>query len=115
MAIEPSVRGGDGRAVPPAELGADLVYRLGTLRTAGAWIDSEGRPVVAVTDAAAAADVVRAGARAKVVRYSMRRLRSAAESLSKAPRVPGTAWAVDYAANKVQVQADSTVSGTDWW
>lgn len=28
--------------------------------------------------------------------------------------MPGTAWAVDYASNRIVVHADSTVSATDW-
>ncbi|MFD9502506.1 S1 family peptidase [Streptomyces sp. NPDC060035] len=115
VASEPSAPadGGGGTALPP-ELGASLVSRLGTSRTAGSWIGSDGRPVVAVTDAEAAAEVGRAGARAKVVRHSMRRLRSATDALSGAPRVPGTAWAVDYSSNRIVVHADSTVSAADW-
>ncbi|MGX1885886.1 S1 family peptidase [Streptomyces sp. NPDC055287] len=115
MASEPSVPGGDENgAVQPGELGASLVSRLGTSRTAGTWIGSDGRPVVAVTDADAAAEVGRAGARAKVVRHSMRQLRSATDALRDAPRVPGTAWVVDYGTNEVVVHADSTVSAGDW-
>lgn len=95
-------------------LGARLVSQLGTSRTAGSWIGSDGRQVVAVTDPGAAAEVKRAGARAEVVRHSMSQLRSATETLREAPRVPGTAWAVDYATNTVVVHADSTVSAADW-
>ncbi|MER5180529.1 S1 family peptidase [Streptomyces sp. NPDC002896] len=98
----------------PSALGTRMVSRLGTSRTAGSWIGSDGRPVVAVTDTEAADEVRRAGARAKVVAHSMDRLRSATETLSAAPRVPGTAWALDYASNKVVVHADSTVSAAGW-
>ena len=107
-------RGGPGSTSENNGLGARLVSELGMSRTAGSWIGDDGRQVVAVTDAEAAAEVERAGARAKVVRHSMSRLRSATQTLSEAPRVPGTAWAVDYASNKVVVQADSTVSAADW-
>ncbi|MEU6807939.1 S1 family peptidase [Streptomyces sp. NPDC046831] len=107
-------------AVPPASArtlagpGADLVTRLGASRTAGSWIGSDGRPVVAVTDAGAAAEVRRAGAEAKVVRHSMDELQSATGALRAAPRVAGTAWAVDYRTNQVVVQGDSTVSAANW-
>ncbi|MGW3805015.1 alpha-lytic protease prodomain-containing protein, partial [Streptomyces clavifer] len=37
------------------------------------------------------------GSGSGVGRHSMRRLRSATQDLGRAPRVPGTAWAVDYA------------------
>ncbi|MER6028923.1 S1 family peptidase [Streptomyces sp. NPDC001851] len=97
-----------------ADPGAALVARLGTARTAGNWIGADGRPVVAVTDEAAAREVRRAGAAAKVVSHSMDELRSATAALRAAPRVAGTAWAVDYRTNRVVVRADSTVSAGDW-
>ncbi|OYP13600.1 MULTISPECIES: S1 family peptidase [unclassified Streptomyces] len=94
--------------------GATLVARLGPARTAGNWIGADGRPVVAVTDEAAARAVRRAGARPKVVSHSMDELKSATATLRSAPRVPGTAWAVDYRTNRVVVRADRTVSAGDW-
>ncbi|MFG2679808.1 S1 family peptidase [Streptomyces sp. NPDC048392] len=94
--------------------GADLVARLGTDRTAGHWVGPDGRPVVAVTDERAAEAVRRAGAEVKTVRHSMSELRSAASTLRSAPRVPGTAWALDYRSNRVVVRGDRTVSGSDW-
>ncbi|WP_031170051.1 S1 family peptidase [Streptomyces durhamensis] len=97
-----------------ADTGAALVARLGTARTAGNWIGADGRTVVAVTDDAAAREVRRAGAEAKVVSHSMNELRSATAALRAAPRVAGTAWAVDYRTNRVVVRADSTVSAGDW-
>ncbi|KAB1990553.1 S1 family peptidase [Streptomyces triticiradicis] len=116
MASEPSdaSRTTASSAQTAADTGAGLVSRLGTSRTAGNWIAADGRPVVAVTDADAADAVKRAGARPKVVTHSMQDLKSATQELSSAPRVPGTAWAVDYRNNEVVVQADSTVSATDW-
>lgn len=111
----------DASAAPPRTLartasgaGADLVGRLGADRTAGHWVDSDGRPVVAVTDEPTAEAVRRAGATAKRVRHSMSELRSAASTLRAAPRVPGTAWALDYRSNEVVVRGDRTVSGSDW-
>ncbi|MYS76786.1 trypsin-like serine protease, partial [Streptomyces sp. SID5926] len=101
-------------AETPSGAGADLVSRLGTDRTAGHWVDSDGRPVVAVTDERAAEAVRRAGATAKRVRHSMSELRSAASTLGSAPRVAGTAWAPDYRSNEVVVRGDRTVSGSDW-
>ncbi|MEU2060440.1 S1 family peptidase [Streptomyces sp. NPDC013455] len=94
--------------------GAAVVARLGPARTAGSWIGADGKPVVAVTDEAAARAVRRTGATAKVVRHSMDELRSATATLGSAPRVPGTAWAVDYRTNRVVVRADRTVSSGDW-
>ncbi|WP_318199917.1 S1 family peptidase [Streptomyces sp. SCL15-4] len=98
----------------PGDTAAALVARLGTARTAGSWTGADGRAVVAVTDGAAARAVRRAGAGAKTVAHSMDELKSATASLRSAPRVPGTAWAVDYRANRVVVRADRTVSAADW-
>ncbi|MFF8833191.1 S1 family peptidase [Streptomyces sp. NPDC015131] len=103
-----------GRAASPAGAVAGLVERLGTSRTAGSWIGADGRPVVAVTDDATADEVRRAGARAEVKRHSMSDLRSARRTLEEAPRVPGTAWVMDYASNQVKVYADRSVSAADW-
>ncbi|AQS66049.1 S1 family peptidase [Streptomyces pactum] len=94
--------------------GAGLVSRLGTSRTAGHWVGSDGRPVVAVTDESTAGEVRRAGAEAKLVRHSMSELKSAASTLRSAPRVAGTAWALDYRSNEVVVRGDSTVTESDW-
>ncbi|MEU5096426.1 S1 family peptidase [Streptomyces sp. NPDC020996] len=94
--------------------GAALVAELGASRTAGTWIGADGRPVVAVTDKAAAARVERAGATATMVRHSMNELKSATATLRSAPRVAGTAWVLDYRSNRVVVRADSTVSAGDW-
>ncbi|MFE9097337.1 S1 family peptidase [Streptomyces sp. NPDC007264] len=94
--------------------GSTLVSRLGASRTAGSWLGPDGKPVVAVTDRAAAAQVTAAGARPKTVRHSLEQLKAATKSLSSAPRVAGTAWVVDYRTNQVVVEGDSTVSASDW-
>ncbi|WP_395574829.1 S1 family peptidase [Streptomyces sp. BK79] len=94
--------------------GAALVSRLGASRTAGHWIGADGRPVVAVTDEAGADEVRRAGAAARFVRHSLSELESATATLRAAPRVPGTAWSLDYRSNEVVVRGDSTVSRADW-
>lgn len=113
--------GGSGDRVTSAQgvggaagLGASLVSELGGSHTAGSWVGSDGQAVVAVTDTGTAAEVRRAGAKAKVVPYSMRQLHAAAQTLAAAPRVTGTAWSVDPSTNKVVVLADSTVSADDW-
>ncbi|KOG42589.1 S1 family peptidase [Streptomyces resistomycificus] len=116
VASEPS----EASAVPrtyaeqSADTGTGLVSRLGDSRTAGTWIDAKGRPVVAVTDQDAAAEVERAGAVAKVVSHSMNELKSATSTLRSAPRVAGTAWAMDYQTNEIVVRGDTTVSAADW-
>ncbi|MFF7140308.1 S1 family peptidase [Streptomyces sp. SID2888] len=116
LASEPSGgrASGDTSARAASRTAADLVSKLGTARTAGSWIADDGTPMVAVTDRAAADRVTAAGARAAMVHNSMDRLKSATADLSSAPRVAGTAWALDYAANEVVVRADRTVSASDW-
>ncbi|MFC3572257.1 S1 family peptidase [Streptomyces yaanensis] len=116
LASEPSTAqmSGGTTAQTASRTGSTLVSRIGTSRTAGSWVASDGKPVVAVTDKAAAAEVTAAGARAKMVRHSMDQLKSATKALSSAPKVAGTAWSVDYRTNQVVVQADSTVSASDW-
>ncbi|NBM15691.1 S1 family peptidase [Streptomyces sp. GC420] len=115
VAGEPAAGGaGTDDTSRAAELTGGLVSRLGATRTAGSWIGADGRPVVAVTDEEAAAAVREEGARAKVVRYSLRELREATRTLRESPRVTGTAWSVDYSSNKVVVRADRTVSAEEW-
>ncbi|MEU3549079.1 S1 family peptidase [Streptomyces longwoodensis] len=115
MAGEPGGHGAQrGAARTLSATGADLVGRLGAARTAGSWVGDDGRTVVAVTDAGAAEEVRRAGAEAKVVGHSLNELKSAASALRSAPRVAGTAWALDYRTNRVVVRGDSTVSAMDW-
>ncbi|MFE6334608.1 S1 family peptidase [Streptomyces sp. NPDC057798] len=109
---DPSARGATVRSA--GDTAAALVERLGTSRTAGSWIGADGRPVVAVTDEEAAAEVRRAGGRPKTVSHSMNELKSATHTLGSAPRVPGTAWALDYRSNQVVVRGDRTVSSGDW-
>ncbi|MGW1162209.1 S1 family peptidase [Streptomyces sp. NPDC002519] len=116
LASEPSGAQAPGGASTQSapRAGAALVARLGTARTAGTWIADDGTSVVAVTDSAAAVEVTAAGARPKMVRHSMDQLKSATGSLSSAPKVAGTAWALDYRTNEVVVEADSSVSASDW-
>lgn len=101
-------------AASAADTGGDLVAQLGASRTAGSWIGADGKPVVAVTDEEAAAEVRKAGAEAKMVDHSMDELKSATSTLRSAPRVAGTAWVMDYRSNQVVVRGDSTVSAADW-
>ncbi|MEU9338828.1 S1 family peptidase [Streptomyces sp. NPDC048290] len=103
-----------GAAGTVADTGTALVDRLGAARTAGTWLGADGRPVVAVTDTDAADEVRRSGAEPRRVERSLSDLRAATAALGEAPRVAGTAWAVDYRANEVVVRGDRTVSRADW-
>ncbi|MEU7527222.1 S1 family peptidase [Saccharothrix sp. NPDC042600] len=89
----------------PADLAA-VTSSLGPDRTAGAHLDA-GRLVVNVTDHAAAAAVRAAGGQARLVTRSARHLERVRAALDAA--TPGTALALDPAANQVVVTADDSV------
>ncbi|WP_157430669.1 S1 family peptidase [Actinomadura macra] len=95
-----------------AALAAKLADRLGR-RTAGAYLDSAGRPVVTVTNTRDAAMVRAAGAVAKATRTSPATLNRITTTLARTTRgIPGTAFAVDPATSKVTVWTDESVTGT---
>ncbi|HTZ42867.1 MAG TPA: S1 family peptidase, partial [Jatrophihabitans sp.] len=97
------------KAATPAAATA-LAAQLGT-HSAGAYVDSAGRPVVTVTDSAAAAQARAIGATPKLVTYNAAALAGVTSSLDRTARIPGTAWAVDPATDQVVVTVDSTVTG----
>jgi streptogrisin D len=98
-------------APDPAALATTLTQRLGT-HTAGAYLDRGTRKlVVTVTDSAAAQSVRAAGAMPKTVARSGANLAQATATLGRSARIPGTAWAVDPAANQVLVSVDDSVTG----
>ncbi len=78
---------------------------------AGTYVDTNGKMVVAVTDAAAAQQVRSAGAVAKVVKYSATQLTAATGELQQSASIPGTAWAVEPTTNQAVVTVDGTVTG----
>ncbi|WP_256966754.1 S1 family peptidase [Streptomyces caniscabiei] len=55
-----------------------------------------------------------AGAEVRKVENSWSELQKGAATLKEQATVPGTAWAIDPRTNKLQVTADSTVSGENW-
>ncbi|MGP4028435.1 S1 family peptidase [Actinomadura sp. 3N407] len=88
-----------------------LAGQLGS-RTAGAYLDQATRKlVVTVTDAKAAQAVRAAGAVPKTVTRSGADLKRVMAALRRDATVPGTAWAVDPAANQVVLTMDGTVKG----
>ncbi|WP_289007926.1 S1 family peptidase [uncultured Thermomonospora sp.] len=92
-------------------LAARLARRLGD-RTAGAYLDDAGRPVVTVTNAADAAMVRRAGAVPKPVPRSPATLNRITGTLRRSVgSIPGTGWAIDPAAGQVVMWTDDTVTG----
>ncbi|MBB6395746.1 streptogrisin D [Actinomadura coerulea] len=109
-------RTGRRTAPPPAgeaaAKAARIAGRLGD-RTTGAYVDSAGRPVVTVTNAADAAAVRAAGAVPKTTRRSPAALRRVTGALrASVSDIPGTGWAVDPATSSVTVWTDATVTGT---
>ncbi|MDX3726975.1 S1 family peptidase [Streptomyces caniscabiei] len=54
------------------------------------------------------------GAEVREVENSWSELQKGAATLKEQATVPGTAWAIDPRTNKLQVTADSTVSGENW-
>ncbi|NUR91463.1 MAG: S1 family peptidase, partial [Nonomuraea sp.] len=80
-------------------------------RTAGSYFDqAQGKMVVTTTDAADVQAIEASGAVARVVPRSGPSLDAIMTFLDRTAAVPGTAWAVDPAANQVVVWVDSTVA-----
>jgi Alpha-lytic protease prodomain. len=77
----------------------------------GAYRDRAGRTVVTVTTSAQAKAVRAAGATARYVSHGAADLREATSTLNAEARITGTSWAVDPAANRVEVSYDRTVTG----
>ncbi|MGC5286221.1 S1 family peptidase [Micromonospora sp. DT231] len=82
-------------------LANQLTTELGA-SSGGAYL-SDGNLVVTVTDAAAAAKVTAAGAKARLVARGDRQLQSIQRTLEAAPSEPNTTWGVDPATNQVVV------------
>jgi streptogrisin D len=99
----------DGEA--GAALAARLAARLGD-RTAGAYLDAAGRPVVTVSTGADAAMVRAAGAEPAMMRRSPRTLHRITSELRRSmARTPGTGWVVDPVTSRVVLWTDASVTG----
>ncbi|GIF35768.1 S1 family peptidase [Actinoplanes xinjiangensis] len=94
----------------PTALANTLDARLG-VRDAGSYIDTSGKLVVNVTDAATAAEVKATGATPRFVTRSGATLAAADDSLKANLKTPGTAFAVDPVTNQVVVSVDESVTG----
>nr|WP_123678880.1 S1 family peptidase [Couchioplanes caeruleus] len=94
----------------PSALAASLETRLGD-RAAGSYVDSAGKVVVNVTDAATAQSVSAAGAIPRYVTRSGAALAAADATLKATLKTPGTSFALDPVSNQILVTADSTVTG----
>lgn len=100
----------DAAETDPAALASEIARRLGS-RSAGAYLNSAGNPVVTVTSAADAALVRAAGAVPERVARSGAALTSTTNALKRDVRATGTGWAIDPATDQVVVWADPTVTG----
>ncbi len=97
-------------AVGEAARAQTVAGDVGAKRTAGVWYDAErGRMVVNVTTAAAAREVRSQGLTAQRVDHSTAELRAVTKTLNDRVSTPGTAWAIDPAANEVVVSVYSMV------
>ncbi|MFI7599354.1 S1 family peptidase [Actinoplanes sp. NPDC049681] len=94
----------------PSALATSLDAQLGT-KAAGSYVDSAGKIVVNVTDAATAASVTAAGATPRYVARSGAALAAADSTLRQTLKTPGTSFALDPVSNQILVTGDSTVTG----
>jgi streptogrisin D len=97
-------------AFAASTLATTLDTQLGD-RSAGSYVDSAGKLVVNVTDAATAKSVTAAGATPRYVKNSGATLAAAHDSLSASLTTPGTSFAVEPVSNQLVVTADATVEG----
>jgi len=94
----------------PSALAAKLDTQLGD-RDAGSYLDSAGKLVVNVTDAATAKSVLAAGATPRYVARSAATLAAADSTLKTSLKTAGTSFGLDPVTNQILVTADSTVTG----
>ncbi len=95
------------------EQAQDVADALGA-KSAGVYHDaSRDAMVVTVTDAAAADKVKTAGGIARVVEHSAAELELVKAKVTLVANVPGMAWAIDPAENKVVVTLDDSVDATE--
>ncbi|MDT0565883.1 S1 family peptidase [Streptomyces sp. DSM 3412] len=120
----------DAKGAAPKTLAAsdasDLASQLQDLlgdAFAGAYYDSgEQRLIINVIDGLeidgddnnVIIQAQEAGAEVREVENSWSELLKGAATLKEEATVPGTAWAIDPRTNKLQVTADSTVTGENW-
>ncbi|GAA3915885.1 S1 family peptidase [Actinoplanes auranticolor] len=94
----------------PSALATTLDTRLGA-SAAGSYVDSAGKLVVNVTDAATAKSVSAAGATPRYVTHSGAAMAAADSTLKAELKTPGTSFGLDPVSNKIVVTADETVTG----
>jgi streptogrisin D len=100
------------RQLGQTTLANGLLSRLGD-RAAGSYLAADGAAVVNVLDASSAAAVRAAGARAQLVRHSMRQLGSTQSWMNRNGSAVGTITAIDPASDQVVVTLTDSVSAAD--
>ena len=91
-------------------LAASLQKQLGS-HTGGSYVDSSGKLVVTVVDAASVATVTASGAEAKLVSRSTTQLAAITAGLNRFAGTVGTAWATDPTTNQVVLTVTKQASG----
>jgi streptogrisin D len=82
-------------------------------RHGGGFLDPAGLPVVNVTDAEGAAHAQRAGATAKMVKYSLSQLDATRASLEASPSIPHTTIGTDEKTNQVVLTVSDAAVGAE--
>ncbi len=105
------------KATGASDLSSQLAGLLGDA-FAGSYYDSATQQLVVNVISGDNNNVVvqaeKAGAKVRKVQNSTAELTAAAKVLKTKATVPGTAWSVDPKTNKIQVLADSSVTGAKW-
>ena len=105
------------KATGASDLSSQIAGLLGDA-FAGSYYDSATQQLVVNVISGDNNNVVvqaeKAGAKVRKVQNSTAELTAAAQVLKTKATVPGTAWSVDPKTNKIQVLADSTVTGSKW-
>ncbi|MGI5460561.1 S1 family peptidase [Streptomyces sp. CA-249302] len=105
------------KANDASDLAAQLQDLLGQA-FAGSYYDSGTQQLVVNVISGDNNNVVvqaeKAGAKVREVKNSLATLQAGAKTLAADATIPGTAWALDPKTNKIQVTADSTVTGSNW-
>ncbi len=109
--VSPAAQAGPAPLTDPGQAAA-LAAKLGDDRTGGVYYD-DGRPIIAVTDQAAAGSVRNAGGTAKIVPHSAAALASVHADLDQLAGIPNTSWGVDPSSNQVSVEIYDGVSAAD--
>ncbi|MEV6841762.1 S1 family peptidase, partial [Streptomyces sp. NPDC051133] len=104
------------KATEASGLAAQLQKALGDAITGSYYDKGKQQLVVNVvnSDNSVIVQAKKAGVVVRKVNNSTADLKAAAKTLKAKATIPGTSWAIDPRTNKVQVTADSSVTGAKW-